>query len=745
MRPQRATKSLTDPAAPTALVVRAGELAVFILADRHFFRTMKHGALVMLMHRKRRSRRRHGSRTRNCLAEQHTLIRKCLFEQLEDRRMLAALPTITIDDVQQMEGDSGTTDCVFTVTRSGKTNGSSTISYSTAPGSATPDDDFTPTSGTLSFAAKETSQTIVVPVIGDTTAEDDETFYVNLTIINNGKFGDGRGVGTIVSDDTGPSLPELAIDDVQLVEGDNGTSTMEFTVTRTGDLSLSSTVDYATADNTATIADNDYVTTSGRLVFDTDEDSKTILVPVTGDITVEDEETFFVDLTIINNGQFGISRGVGTILNDDTDPVLPDVAINDVQLVEGDSGTTTVVFTVTRTGDLSGPSTVDYTTTDGTATTNNNDYLATSGTLSFAANEEDPKTIVVKVVGDTFSEGDEVFYVDLSAPDNAVITVPRGTGLIVGDDGGLAPPPGLVSWWTADGTANDLMQRNDAELVDGTTYASGMVGQAFDFDGVNDRVQLPDSESLKLTESLSIEGWIRADSLPVQQGEILFRGDDRGGLDPYSLSLQSSGSLRFEVASLNGAASVWAPLTLDRFTHVAGTLDDASGEMRIYLDGVLISQITTTQRPFGDLDPASNPGIGIGNHGGDPDTPHNFPFDGLIDELSVYNRALTSEEVQRIYHTGTQGKVKMTVAKTSPDIGSVSTASPTEFIVDFTFPVDSDVPVNAADIKVNGISADSVVFDNDMDTATFSFVSNPVTNEGLQTIELSGRCGKTRQ
>ena len=63
---------------------------------------------------------------------------------------------------------------------------------------------------------------------------------------------------------------------------------------------------------------------------------------------------------------------------------------------------------------------------------------------------------------------------------------------------------------------------------------------------------------------------------------------------------------------------MWAPLPLGQFIHVAGTLDDASGAMRLYLDGVLISQITTTQRPFGDLDPASNPGIGIGNHGGAP-------------------------------------------------------------------------------------------------------------------------------
>ena len=77
------------------------------------------------------------------------------------------------------------------------------------------------------------------------------------------------------------------------------------------------------------------------------------MVPVVGDGTVEEDEMFYVDLTIIDNGQFGISRGVGTILNDDTEPVLPDLAINDVQLVEGDSGTTAMVFTVTRSGDLS--------------------------------------------------------------------------------------------------------------------------------------------------------------------------------------------------------------------------------------------------------------------------------------------------------------------------------------------------------------------------------------------------------
>ena len=90
---------------------------------------------------------------------------------------------------------------------------------------------------------------------------------------------------------------------------------------------------------------------------------------------------------------------------------------------------------------------------------------------------------------------------------------------------------------------------NNATLMSGTTYATGKVGQAFSLDGVNDRVQMADSESLKLTNSLTIEGWVKADSIPAQQGEILFRGDDRGGLDPYSLSCSPMEACDFEIVS----------------------------------------------------------------------------------------------------------------------------------------------------------------------------------------------------
>jgi hypothetical protein len=206
---------------------------------------------------------------------------------------------------------------------------------------------------------------------------------------------------------------------------------------------------------------------------------------------------------------------------------------------------------------------------------------------------------------------------------------------------------GLVSWWTADNTAADAVGTNDGSLVSGATYATGHIGQAFSFDGINDRVQVADSESLKLTRSLTIEAWVRADSSsPMAGGPIFFRGDDRGGLDPYVLTRDVNNTIRFGVTPNNNqGVSIGTSIPIGQFFHVAGTLDDATGAMRLYINGVLKAQTVTSVRPFGDLDPDFNPSIGIGNHGGWPATPHNFPFHGLIDEVKVYDVALSDSDV----------------------------------------------------------------------------------------------------
>src|SRR6266404_4176780 len=84
--------------------------------------------------------------------------------------------------------------------------------------------------------------------------------------------------------------------------------------------------------------------------------------------------------------------------------------------------------------------------------------------------------------------------------------------------------------------------------------------------------------------------------------------------------------------------------------HVAATLDGDTGAQKLYTNGVLAAQTITSIRPLGPLDPASGAGVGIGNHSGQPG-PLNYPFKGLIDELSLYNRALSATEIQGIVRT----------------------------------------------------------------------------------------------
>lgn len=248
----------------------------------------------------------------------------------------------------------------------------------------------------------------------------------------------------------------------------------------------------------------------------------------------------------------------------------------------------------------------------------------------------------------------------------------------------VAVPANLVSEWSAENNAVDVMGLNNATLYNGTTYAAGKVGQAFSFDGVNDRAQLTDADSLKFTASMTIEGWIRVNALPTTTnfGTILFRGDSRGGLDPYSLVILPDGRMRFEVDGGQGAADLRAPVPLGQLIHVAATLDDATGSMKLYENGAVVAQLVTAIRPFRDLDPTQNPGIGIGN----ANSTYNVPLNGLIDELSVYNRALAVGEVQGIYKAGSDGKVFSPISVNNPSVieGATGTTTQVTFTIQRT-------------------------------------------------------------
>src|SRR5207247_1719904 len=165
--------------------------------------------------------------------------------------------------------------------------------YATADNTATAPSDYTSASGTVTFAPGVTSQTVTVLVNGDTTFEPTESFFVNLDTPVNATIADSQGVGTIVNDDTQPTI---AINDVSHNEGNAGPTSYDFTVSLSNASSATITVHYATADNTATVADADYIAASGTVIFAPGETSHTVTVQVVGDTKFEPTETFFVNL-----------------------------------------------------------------------------------------------------------------------------------------------------------------------------------------------------------------------------------------------------------------------------------------------------------------------------------------------------------------------------------------------------------------------------------------------------------------
>jgi large repetitive protein len=188
-------------------------------------------------------------------------------------------------------------------------------------------------------------------------------------------------------------------------------------------------IDYHTADGTAT-AGEDYQAQSGSLTFEPGGPTEqTISITVYGDTDGEPDETFFVHLSGAVHAKFVKAEGQGTILSDDG----PLLSIDDVQIVEGHSGTSYAQFTVSLSEAIDEEVRVDYATADGTAKAGK-DYQSVTGTLIFPAGPASQQTLLVPVLGDRLHEGDETFFVDLANATLVGISRSRGVGTILCDD-----------------------------------------------------------------------------------------------------------------------------------------------------------------------------------------------------------------------------------------------------------------------------------------------------------------------
>ena len=255
-------------------------------------------------------------------------------------------PYLTISNVSTTEGNAGTQGLTFTVRLTAPSGRPITVSYSTTTTAeiipATADTDFTTTSGTLTLLPGTTTQTITVPIVGDTLYEPNEFFFVQLSEpVNALLSGLGRGkLGTIINDDPPPPLPALLISDHNVTEGDSNSTSVLFNVTLSAPSAQIVTVFYDTFDSTA-LAGSDYTATSGSLTFLPGQTSQTISVPILDDLAVELKENFSVRLRSPLNATIADVLGFVIVLDNDPPPAL---SVSDATVIEGDSGSPSALY-----------------------------------------------------------------------------------------------------------------------------------------------------------------------------------------------------------------------------------------------------------------------------------------------------------------------------------------------------------------------------------------------------------------
>lgn len=222
-------------------------------------------------------------------------------------------PSISVRDAVVVEGNSGTTQATFVVALSAATSQSVTCSFATSNGTATAGSDYVATSGALTFAPGEVEKPVVVLVNGDTVDEAQETFFLDISNVQNATVNSNRGTG-FINDDDGPTI---SINDVSVTEGNAGMKAATFTLTLSGPSVEAIAVRAITTPGTAT-ASTDYNSINTVVIFQPGTVTRTVDVGIIGDTNLESNETFVVNLSDNFGTTISDGEGVGTILDDDT-------------------------------------------------------------------------------------------------------------------------------------------------------------------------------------------------------------------------------------------------------------------------------------------------------------------------------------------------------------------------------------------------------------------------------------------
>jgi hypothetical protein len=221
----------------------------------------------------------------------------------------------------------------------------------------------------------------------------------------------------------------------------------------------------------------------------------------------------------------------------------------------------------------------------------------------------------------------------------------------------FAAPAGLVNWWRAEQGTVDSVNELSGQRMNGAGFSAGKVGSAFSFNGENQFVLVPNSETLNPSNAISMECWIYVEQHSIDPLAVVASKDDPvSHTYQYGLGLKNMGFERWHFAiqlrlpTGNALLHGTKPIDLQRWYHVAWTYDQAF--IKLYVDGVLDVTVVAT----GPISPQSHPLV-IGGYG-----THQWNLNGRVDEISLYQRALSPFEIKSIYLAGSAGKCPLTMS-----------------------------------------------------------------------------------
>ena len=353
-----------------------------------------------------------------------------------------ALPMLSLDDVQIIEGNSGQRPVRFTLSLSAASASPVTVNLATRPGSAT-NTDFAPRTYNILIPASQTAVTIDVGVRGDTLMEPDEVFSLDILSVSGAGIAKGQGVATIVSDD---AIPTLVIDDIEVQEGDDGVRDAVFTARLSHASNQNVRFDVEAGQlggaNAADIGFDFLPMRRQGIEIPAGAQGVQFTVAVVGDVETEQDESFYVAVGGVSGARIDESIIRARILDDDEEgaPGLPRLSVQPASITEGSAGWQTANVTVSL--NAPAPAEVRFALlAQGITATAGRDFdVSGLGALVLPAGATSMQ-VPLQVFGDTLDEANETLELRVGNAVGAVASPTAALVTLLDDDGSAQTPP----------------------------------------------------------------------------------------------------------------------------------------------------------------------------------------------------------------------------------------------------------------------------------------------------------------